>query len=943
MAYCRPTARHACCRLRSPHLNLEDAKLLSTYWGKESRAVPGGPSHHTVLGHCLDVAACAFLLVERHPSLRRALARIAGLDEPATAPTWAFLCALHDVGKFDTRFQRKARRVADILRPSSRGIEERTFDHGSEGFLLLFDEEKDDLGSWLEARLGPSARVAMRAVCGHHGEFPGDVEPSPGTAIRPSLRAEDRRSRKLFLESVLDFAILQGGRLPLTVSHEGVFSQRLAGLCALSDWLGSDTEFFPYHEGPVELDSYWRGAISRAERACTAVGLLRAGANNSSFATLFPGFKPRDVQTLTERLLIDEPALVIIEAQMGKGKTEAALATAGRFLAAGLADGLTVALPTMATSNAMLERVEEVASRMFADDVQLALAHGRASRQPRFLELLRRPVRSADTDATEATVMCARWFAHRKRVLLAQVGVGTVDQALQAALIVKHQFVRMFGLARNVVVIDEVHAYDAYMEVLLERLLGWLGAMGTPVVLLSATLPSARRETLLRAWRGCTDDLAEPSDSFEEARARAYPLVTVGTAHRVTTHTLATELQEERRILRVEVTAHNEAERVAIVAQRLVDAARAGARIVWIRNTVREAQQAFRAVAHADPSVPRNLFHARFRGCDRARVEQDVLRDFGKAGAFGGRVLVATQVVEQSLDLDFDELHTDLAPVDLVLQRAGRLHRHVRARPAGFELPRVVVHIPSREDVDALRFGPSKYVYDSGTLWLTSRALSGRSSLELPTDIRPLVEECYHPASRGVLLAEGGVELVDAERLREGTLVERRVKAKRCCIAPAAMAPEGEPAMDDDDDEYVQAFTRDGRSATILPFWWDGEAARDLDAISKTPAWDLDPNAPAAWSLVERILDQTLTLPARGDVTATAPVGDLAAYQNWLERFRRFAAARGLSKRLVPVPLRREASGHKGTLYAGGRRRRIHYDRTYGLLMPSEQEEREQR
>ena len=334
-----------------------------------------------------------------------------------------------------------------------------------------------------------------------------------------------------------------------------------------------------------------------------------------------------------------------------------------------------MALPTMATSNAMFARVEAVAPRLFpAPDVQLALAHGRASRQPRFQLLVQRGLRARDLDTPEASVMCARWLLNKKRILLAQVGVGTIDQTLQAALVVRHQFVRMFGLSRNVVIIDEVHAYDAYMEVLLEHLLGWLGALRVPVVLLSATLPSERRAALARAWRGADtpadgDDEVEhvPADDLETAKTRPYPLVSVTTRGGTTTHsndatpTARTVLLE--RVLRPK----DDAAHVDATAARLLAAARAGARVVWIRNTVGEAQDAFRAVACRAGDVEHRIFHARFRGCDRSRIELEVLDRFGKSAPPGGRVLVATQVVEQSLDLDFDEMHTDLAPIDLLL------------------------------------------------------------------------------------------------------------------------------------------------------------------------------------------------------------------------------------------------------------------------------------
>ncbi|MCA9603946.1 MAG: CRISPR-associated helicase Cas3', partial [Myxococcales bacterium] len=415
---------------------------------------------------------------------------------------------------------------------------------------------------------------------------------------------------------------------PWTSPVTGALVQRLAGLCAVADWLGSNVEHFPYAQGPiVNLEVYWNAAKERAAHACHEAGPLRATAASLAFRSLFPGYAPRDVQLLTEQVTCDEPALIVIEAEMGKGKTEAALAVAARFLAANHGDGITISLPTMATSNAMFGRVEETVTRLFpSQPVQLSLAHGRAQRHHGFQAVIGRALH--DPDATEASVACARWLLNKKRVLLAQVGVGTIDQALQAGLVVRHQFVRMFGLSRNVIIIDEVHAYDAYMEVLLEHLLSWLGALHVPVILLSATLPSERRAALARSWLSgslgpCHEDggKTQEADPLSVAEQRPYPLVSVTSPTR--SFALASEATTEpRRVLIEYSTANADDEAHAkTVAARLVAVARDGGRVVWIRNTVSEAQHAYRAVESLGDGVEHLLFHARFRGCDRTRIE----------------------------------------------------------------------------------------------------------------------------------------------------------------------------------------------------------------------------------------------------------------------------------------------------------------------------------
>lgn len=916
--------------------------LLASYWGKaDPQAATAGRDHHTVLGHSLDVAACAFVLVEQHATLRAQLSAGSGIAVENAPSTFAAVCALHDIGKFDTRFQRKAPNIADVLRPASAGVFQGKYDHGTEGFRQIEDDDTEcELARSL---LGPHALAILRAVCGHHGVLPSRDEPDPSRSKLPrQLRAQDVEARRIFMGRVVAFFAAGGASLPWQTQLDGTVVQRLGGLCAVADWLGSNVEDFPYSPGPIgDIAGYWERAHACAERACGRAGLLRAATSDAGFAELFPDYSPRDVQLLTEQVPTDVPALVIVEAEMGKGKTEAALSLAAGFLANHAADGLTVALPTMATSNAMFRRVEEVVPRLFPrGEVQLALAHSRASRQPAFQRLVQRPLRARDTDAPEASVSCARWLLNRKRVLLAQVGVGTIDQALQAALVVRHQFVRMFGLSRNVVIIDEVHAYDAYMEVLLDHLLQWLGALRVPVLLLSATLPSARRAALAAAWRGV--DAEGSGDVPVAARDAKYPLVTVATQSGTSALWASSRPASRSVALEYLPRVGDERAHVATVVERLIAHARRGARVAWIRNTVREAQRAFGALAAKGRDVEFVLFHARYRACDRSIIEQSVLDRFGKDAPEGGRILIATQVVEQSLDLDFDELHSDLAPIDLLFQRTGRLHRHERRRPGGLERPRLVVHGPASADAAALRFGPSRYVYDPGTLWLADRALRTRSHLDFPADIRPLVEDAYHPAARAALIRLGGAALVAAEQRRAAELAGKRAKARRCCISPTSADLDGGPALDDD-DAAVQAFTRDGLSATLLPVAWDAEGGRALDADTDAPAWHLDADRADAWRLAGELLEQTLSLPARGDVEGSVGSGAAAAWQAWRRRFERFAEDGGIGRRVVPLPLARDGEQFKGWMRASGKRRRVAYTPALGLLLPSEKDEEQAR
>lgn len=909
-------------------------QTLEQYWAKADPVVGG---HHPVLLHSLDVAACAAVLLQENSALLDRVVRSTGLPAGAVVPTVAAIVALHDIGKLDTRFQRKAPTVADRLRPHTVGLPAVAYDHGTEGFRQL-DTRRTER-ELLTTTVGRTALPLLRAVCGHHGVLPSRDEAAPYPYPR-SIRAEDEAARAAFLETIAAFFTQRGARLPWPGAVSGPLVQQLAGLCSVADWLGSNVEFFPYRTSAADVADYWRRASSSASSAAAVAGLTRVAPGGGGFAALFPGFTPRDVQTLMETVPADRPSLTLIEAEMGKGKTEASLALASRFLAAGIGDGVTVCLPTMATSNAMFARVSDVAGRLFSKgEVQLALAHGRAARHPLLRSIVRAGLRQHDADAAEASVSCARWLLNRKRVLLAQLGVGTIDQALQAALSIRHQFVRMFGLSRNVLIVDEVHAYDAYMNVLLELLLEWMGALRVPVVLLSATLPGVRRAELVTAWRrGAGQDGPVVLPPLSDAVRDPYPLVTVATERE--TESLQVADAGPVKTLQLGVIEHRSDDGAAIdeVAERLARAAASGARVVWIRNTVREAQAAWRAVVSRSSATENYLFHARFRACDRSVIEQNVLKLFGRSAPSGGRVLVATQVVEQSLDLDFDELHTDLAPVDLLLQRAGRLHRHAgRGRPAGFESPRLVIHLPGADDVRALRFGPSRYVYDAVTLAIAASEVRQREILVLPTNIRALVEGTYHPAARAAFIEASGPTLSSAESRLTQTITERQVKARRCCIPPTSADPDGGPALPDEDDE-VAAFTRDGQSATLLPVAWNGHAAGSLD--EPTP-WTLEPAAEGAWSLAGEILDQTLSMPARGQLSGVVQGQGADAWASWLKRFRAFAEASGLGSRLIPIPLVRDSAGWRGWIRLGGsdRVRRVLYHHQLGLFLPGDRDE----
>ena len=530
-------------------------------------------------------------------------------------------------------------------------------------------------------------------------------------------------------------------------------SLALAGLAVLADWIGSRQEWFPYREPVEDLESYWSIARDRATRAVIEAGVVPAGASRDfDYGNLLGGHvTPSPMQRWARDVgLPAGPALFLIEDETGSGKTEAALMLAHRLMEDGAADGLYVALPTMATANAMFDRLATAYRHLFAPGAEpsLALAHGARDMHDGFRDAMPRGGRyeasysgafgADEAFETTASAACAEWIAdERRRAFLADAGAGTIDQALLAVLPSRHQSLRLLGLSRRVLILDEVHAYDAYMQREMERLLEFQAGLGGSAILLSATLPLSVRERLTVAFANGLESPAGDADSAME-----YPMVTICTAGD-TSSTKVEGRSDRARMLPVRFLRSTD-EALEVVRREAL----AGKAVLYIRNSVDDALDAHAAL-RADGIEP-ELFHARFALVDRLATERRIVKTFGKNSTPAlrtSRVLIATQVVEQSLDLDFDTLVTDLAPIDLLIQRAGRLWRHERPERSG--LPELLVVGPepvveADEDWFSRSFPRAKYVYrDHARLWLSARALEGAGAIESPAGLRALIEFVY--------------------------------------------------------------------------------------------------------------------------------------------------------------------------------------------------------
>jgi CRISPR-associated endonuclease/helicase Cas3 len=733
---------------------------------------------HPLVCHVLDTAAVAQRLVgvltgpQCRDELRAAFEPLGEVD------AWiATLCGLHDLGKHSPTFQGLQVEVAlarfdelaaaDLRRVAKRPELGRRIDtpHG----LVTAMHMRDLLSRW--GAPPATAELVAVALGGHHGYFPD------GTALRQARREINNHGGqtwaawrdRLVSEVIAVRGLTDPGEIPWQEVHvSSAAAVALAALTTISDWIASDTENFPYAD-VFDLPVYNRRADERASLAVERLGLY-PWEPPTSFSELFQGEKPRPVQVVVERVTEDrdQPTLVIVEAPTGEGKSKAGIQAAAALMRRLGLLGTYVANPTKATSNQMLTELERLLERLGHDKtVSVRLIHSGAL--DHLNERAADPAGVGRDDEDDFDVQAKEWFT-RKKSLLVPVGVGTIDQALKTVIRSGHVFVRLAALTNKVVVIDEVHAYDTYMSTLLDRLLAWLGRLGTSVVMLSATLPSGRRQELVAAWQsGLLRCL--PRDTPKAEPSTDYPRVTVaGTGKPVAERAEVSDLNVSRPL---HLTPINDEDVVDWALEQVAD----GGCAVVMHNLVSRVIATHAALVARVAALPTEIrprlfvIHGQLDDGPRRAVETELKAAFGKNGARPRAIVVSSQVLEQGLDLDFDAMLTDLAPVDWLIQRAGRLHRHDRARG---ELRLAIAGVV---DIEA---GPqfprySELVYAPITLMRTWALLRERTCLNLPDDIPTLVDAVYGPGG-AIVCPSGWEELwqIETERLAHALKVAER-------------------------------------------------------------------------------------------------------------------------------------------------------------------------
>jgi CRISPR-associated endonuclease/helicase Cas3 len=796
---------------KTPNMPAQLTDTVFNYWGKADDKYPAEPKWHPLAYHCLDVAAVAGSWWDASAVIRKTF--LAAFHWPDSQQdqlrAWVmFFVALHDLGKFDVRFQLKAPdALAAAWRPldkENHGLPERDitgFDHGWAGISWAKQEyqqwlNQDDVDCDIWERWKPW----LAAVTGHHGDF---YEPRiDGLAIDTDeiIIEHDQSARREFVTAFARLFLEPAGLClqDLPPACSGSAQSWLAGFCAVCDWVGSNTDIFKYQKSSVLLTDYLNSRIEKIkhDQVLHGFGLIAEVKNYSGVSALLKSDEAaRGIQVLIDDLPIT-PGLTVIEAPTGSGKTEAALAYAWRLLNEKVADSIVFALPTQATANAMLERAETFALLAFGN-ANVVLAHGKRDFNATFKRFTNRGQGVTAQGKEEAAVQCAAWLASsRKRVFLGQIGVCTVDQVLLSVLPVRHKFVRGFGLNKSVLIVDEVHAYDAYMHGLLGEVLRRQKATGGSAILLSATLPASVRAKLLEAWE---------SSGVDEA---PYPALWHATQGAAACATVRNEHRPERREVMTECLKFPGAFPNDEVIGRIIAAAETGARVAVVMNLVDDAQRLARLL-RGKTTIGVDVFHARYRFMDRQAKEKATIDYYGRNAARDkGRILVATQVVEQSLDLDFDWMLTQICPVDLLFQRLGRLHRHQRKhRPAGFELPFCTVLSVEGED-----YGLHTLIYgNTRVLWRTEQLLAGTDRIVFPEAYRDWIEQVYQRddwAGEPEKISLDYDKFSAMQRTREADalrLTTMTAKAFR------------------DEDARVTGLTRDGEmSLTALPIQPDG-------------------------------------------------------------------------------------------------------------------------
>ena len=702
--------------------------------------------------HLADSAGVASALWDSwvSHSLKSHLTGKLDISEEDAGKLFVFLAGVHDVGKATILFQtqieltERGRLLVNALEdvglpldgPEKRTPSDFKFSHGLAGEEILYQ--------WLKSRgFRKSLASTLSSIVGaHHGIAASEEDLTAANAVIDKYPGKWRHLHKQILNGMAEASGFDDIDLGHLRRLDADSSLPLTGLLIMADWIASNADAFPMevkgshsHRVTRGLDSIdltlpWSQTNSSSEEA------------SSFFRRTFDwpeGTSARPVQLamLEAARELDGPSLSIIEAPTGEGKTEAALAAGQWIAAASGAQGLMFATPTMGTSNGLFLRIANWAARNTPSETvtSLNLVHSRRAVSRDFAKFKSAGI-GRDSTGEHGNVVASDWISGPKKALLSNFAVGTVDQVLMLALQMRHSMLRHVALAGKVIVIDEAHAYDNYMSSYLRVALSWLARYGASVILLSATLPAKVKQDLVNAYN------AELSNTAPTLSSTAYPLVTVVDKHG------AREIEVAPRPTDMEALIETIDDSIDTLLSKLAGLYVDGGCILVICNTIKRAQETYAALQEIYPGEI-ELHHSAFMASARSQKEDRLRIELGPtqhrgAGRPSKRIIVSTQVAEQSLDIDADALITDIAPMDSLIQRAGRVHRHQRPaedRPENLRRARILVRgIESFSPVPEFEGGTAS-IYAPAILMATLATLP--QTFRRPDDISSLVQTVY--------------------------------------------------------------------------------------------------------------------------------------------------------------------------------------------------------
>lgn len=760
---------------------------IGPYWAKKSEK-DGAYFWLSLDQHLKDTSAMAGILWDRWLSQSQKTNILKDLDssDPEAGKNLTmFVAFIHDFGKLTPYFQaKKSRWSTEDLEDM---LIEKLIDYGHLGldnYSIKINSASSTLdkalihhsglGHLLLNNLGLDDSICV-LVSGHHGKAL-DTRPNDEILSYPSTFYQDENDEsvqdlwKKEQKKLLDLALSLGGYASIqdvpSINHSSQII--LSGLVIMADWLASNEDLFPLamvHDHTIR-DSKDRAELAWQKWNKSSMWIPEESIDPQDIYKKRFSFieEPKSAQDKVARCIAQatDPGIAILEAPMGMGKTEAALVMAEIMAFKTKSSGLYFALPTQATSNAIFPRIKNWLEGLNATDgpYGIGLVHSKAHLNDDYMNLMANTNEDAEVDR----LVVNEWFSGSKRSILNDFVIGTVDQVLMMALKTKHLMLRHLGLSKKVVIIDEIHSIDLYMSTYMYRALEYLGYYHVPVVILSATLPAAMRENLVRSYmKGRGVKTSKIKENLKNYDPKSYPILTYSDSDTIKFY-LDFAQEEDKK---VEIIDIKEDQIIDLAKDAMASKAFAGI----IVNSVKKAQEIAKTLAQVLGEDQVILIHSRFIDSQRPRLERQILDMVGKGtDRSNPKVVVGTQVLQESLDIDFDLLITELSPMDLLIQRIGRLHRHKandHLRPDDYKTPKV--YLLGRDE--SFEFDEaSMAVYGGYILARTQHYL--KDHILVPSQISDLVQNTYQ--DEDITVEESLQETYDLMKIKE----ERKLKDK---------------------------------------------------------------------------------------------------------------------------------------------------------------------